>query len=383
MSIFDIAAILLSLAALFGFPEPPVLQAPYGGRPHAHGPRVFGPPHPRRPLLSADDGRRQKFVAGIDFNETLMNCMLSYLLFAGALHVNLSDLYRQKFAIGLLATAGILVSTFLVGTGVYFALDLLSGPSVPYIWCLVFGALISPTDPVAVLGVLKQAKAPKSLETKIAGESLFNDGVGVVVFLVLLGVATGNLQADAGSIASLFGIEVFGGLVLGLVVGWIGYSMIKRVDEFQIEVLITLAMVTGGYSLATHLHMSGPLAMVVAGLMIGNHGRSFAMSEKTREHLDSFWILVDEILNAVLFVLIGIRDPRPQPPPRLRDRRLDRYPHRHRGALPRHRIAGDRFAPVPRVQRSGDPRHDLGWYPGRDLRRPRLGASERRRWRDP
>lgn len=305
MNIFDIAAVLLTLAAVFGY-----LNHRYFKLPVAVAMMLMGLAFSMLLILAGHfypplTDVAQKFVERVDFDDTLMKGMLSYLLFAGALHVNLADLSRQKSVIGFLATAGVLASTFLVGTGFYYVLNWM-GMEVPYLYCLLFGALISPTDPVAVLGVLKQAGAPKSLETKIAGESLFNDGVGVVVFLVLLKMVTGDLQADMGSIGGLFLVEVLGGVVLGFVLGALGYFLIKGVNEFQIEVLITLALVTGGYSLATHLHMSGPLAMVVAGLMIGNHGRSFAMSDKTREHLDSFWLLIDEILNAVLFVLIGI-----------------------------------------------------------------------------
>ncbi len=246
----------------------------------------------------------EKVVARIDFNEALMHGMLSFLLFAGALHVDLNDLARQKFIIGTLATAGILLSTFLVGSALYLLLPL-AGFALPYVWCLVFGALISPTDPIAVLGILKSAKVPKSLEVKVAGESLFNDGVGVVVFIVLLGVATRG-DVSAGAVVGLFALEAIGGVLLGLGLGMLTYWMLKSVDSYQVEVLLTLALVMGGYALATALHLSGPIAIVVAGLLIGNHGRRFAMSAKTTENLDTFWELIDEILNAVLFVLLGL-----------------------------------------------------------------------------
>jgi CPA1 family monovalent cation:H+ antiporter len=200
---------------------------------------------------------------------------------------------------------GIVISTALVGTAAYFLLPLF-GFETPYIYCLLFGALISPTDPVAVLGILKKAGVGKSLETKITGESLFNDGVGVVVFLALLSIATGKHEPSFGFIAELFAVEVLGGIVLGMALGFLGYFLLKRIDNYQVEVLITLALVTGGYTLASHLHLSGPLAMVVSGLMIGNHGRLLAMSNTTRKHLDLFWELIDEILNALLFALIGL-----------------------------------------------------------------------------
>ncbi|MAS93890.1 MAG: sodium:proton antiporter [Verrucomicrobiales bacterium] len=231
--------------------------------------------------------------------------MLSYLLFAGALHVDLSDLAKQKWAIALMATIGVCLSTVLVGSIAYFLLPLF-GFETKFIYCLLFGALISPTDPVAVLGILKKAGVGKTLETKITGESLFNDGVGVVIFLALLGIATGKHEPSLGHVAELFAVEALGGIAFGAALGFVGYFLIRAIDNYQVEVLLTLAMVTGGYTLAMHFHLSGPLAMVVAGLMIGNHGRVLAMSNTTRKHLDLFWELLDEILNALLFALIGL-----------------------------------------------------------------------------
>lgn len=244
-------------------------------------------------------------VASIDFNETLLHGMLSFLLFAGALHVNINDLNEQKWVIGTLATIGIISSTFLVGTVIFYLLQWL-GIGISYIYCLVFGALISPTDPIAVMGILKVVGAPKTLETKIAGESLFNDGVGVVVFLVLLGIATGGSDASTSSVLSLFAIEFIGGVLFGLGLGFLGFFMLRGIDNYQVEVLITLALVMGGYVLAEVLHVSAPIAIVIAGLFIGNQGRMLAMSDKTRARLDDFWELIDEILNAVLFLLIGM-----------------------------------------------------------------------------
>ncbi|MGB0867095.1 MAG: cation:proton antiporter [Granulosicoccaceae bacterium] len=241
----------------------------------------------------------------IDFNTTLMEGMLSFLLFAGALHVNLQRLYKSRAIIALLATAGVLLSTAIIGFGSHYILGAM-GIELPLIYCLLFGSLISPTDPVAVMSILKSAGAPKDLEVKIAGESLFNDGIAVVVFLALLGIATGDASADAASIGKLFALEAGGGIVLGLACGALVYWMLADVDNYQVEVLLTLALVMGTYSLALTLHVSGVLAMVVAGLLIGNQGRAKAMSETTREHLDTFWELVDEILNAVLFLLIGL-----------------------------------------------------------------------------
>jgi CPA1 family monovalent cation:H+ antiporter len=247
----------------------------------------------------------ERMVRGIDFYETLMDGMLSFLLFAGALHVNLDDLRKQKWVIMSLATVGILTSTFLVG-GLSWLIFNGLGIHMPFIYCLVFGALISPTDPIAVLGVLKSVGVKKSLETKIAGESLFNDGIGVVVFLVMVGLATGSEQAEASHISLLLLQEAGGGAVFGLLAGGLTFYLLRSINNYQVEVLLTLALVMGGYAVASALHLSGPIAMVVAGLVIGNHGRILAMSETTRDHLDSFWELVDEVFNAVLFVLIGL-----------------------------------------------------------------------------
>ncbi|MDF1814249.1 MAG: sodium:proton antiporter [Verrucomicrobiales bacterium] len=244
-------------------------------------------------------------VNQIDFREALLDVMLSYLLFAGALHVNLMDLAKQRRIIALMATIGVVVSTFLIGGFVWLLLPVF-GIEVKFLYCLLFGSLISPTDPVAVLGIMKKAGVNKELETKITGESLFNDGIGVVVFLAILGIATGEHHLSAGHIAHLFAVEALGGVIFGVILGGIGYYMLKTINNYQIEVLITLAMVTGGYALALAIHVSGPLAMVVAGLMIGNQGRALAMSDQTRKHLDLFWELVDEILNALLFALIGL-----------------------------------------------------------------------------
>ncbi|MFT7444762.1 MAG: CPA1 family monovalent cation:H+ antiporter, partial [Granulosicoccus sp.] len=303
MNFLDTAAILLTLAAVFGYINHKVFKLPT-----SIGILLIGLGLSVLLLLFGGDALRERadtFVSEIDFNRAVMNVMLSFLLFAGALHVNLGDLRDQKWVVAILASVGLLVSTFLVGTASYFVFSW-TGFAVPYLWCLVFGALISPTDPVAVLGILKKAGAPKSLETKITGESLFNDGVGVVVYLVLVGLAVGEQDATVMSVGELFVVEVGGGLLLGGAVGFLAYWMLKTIDNYQIEVLITLALVTGGYQLASSWHLSGPLAMVVAGLMIGNQGRLMAMSDTTREHLDLFWELIDEVLNALLFLLIGL-----------------------------------------------------------------------------
>lgn len=256
-------------------------------------------------LSPAVSDQAASWLSRIDFDDTLLHGMLSFLLFAGALQINLDDLAEQKGVIGVLAFGGVLLSTALFGALIHLILNFVGLP-LPFVWCLLFGALISPTDPVAVLGILKSAKVPRSLETKIAGESLFNDGVGVVLFLVLSGIAVGGHAVTFQHIASLFLQEALGGVIFGLGIGYLTFRLLRSVDNYQVEVLLTLALVVGGYALATAWHLSGPIAIVVAGLLIGNHGRRLAMSSKTREHLDTFWELVDEILNAVLFVLIGL-----------------------------------------------------------------------------
>lgn len=241
----------------------------------------------------------------LDFTEVLLDGMLSMLLFAGALHVNISDLKRYRLPIGILACVGTLVSALLIATALYLMLPFF-GFGLPFLWCLLFGALISPTDPIAVMGILSSAGAPKSLETVIAGESLFNDGIGVVIFVLLLGILSSGDIPTANYVAHTLAVEAGGGIVFGLVLGAILYYMLKSIDSYQEEVLLTLAGVIGGYALASHWHLSGPLAMVMMGLMVGNRGRALAMSDKTRHYIDLFWELIDEILNAILFVLIGL-----------------------------------------------------------------------------
>jgi len=306
MTLFEITAILMVLTALFSYVNYRVLHLPttigvmFIALAVSLGFVTLG-------WLGVDIGQADvgRILKAIDFNQALLHGMLSFLLFAGAMHIKLSDLTSQKWAITIMATIGVVVSTFIVGGLTRSVLDLLQIP-VPFIFCLLFGALISPTDPVAVIGILKTAGVPKTLETKIAGEALFNDGIGVVVFVIILGLALGEGDITLGKVAVLFLEEAVGGAVLGLAIGLLAYQMLKRVDNYQVEVLITLALVMGGYALAHRIHTSGPIAIVVAGLLIGNHGRAFAMSDLTRERLDNFWELVDEILNALLFMLIGL-----------------------------------------------------------------------------
>ena len=250
------------------------------------------------------EAEAQRFIGAIDFNEALMHGMLGFLLFAGALHVKLDELLDLKWVIGTLAVIGTILSSLLIG-GLSYVVFALVGLPLPFLYCLLFGALISPTDPIAVMGVLRQARLPKALEMKIVGESLFNDGVGVVIFLVVLNLVPKE-TVHVTDVLVLFAEEALGGAALGLALGYIAYRMLRSVDNYQVEILITLALVMGSFGLADLLHTSGPIAVVVAGLLIGNHGRQWAMSETTREHLDNFWELLDELLNAVLFVLIGL-----------------------------------------------------------------------------
>ena len=306
MKIFEITALLMVLTALFSFINYRMLRMPttigvmFVALAVSLGIIGLG-------WIGIDIGQPEiaRLLNAVDFDQALLHGMLSFLLFAGALQIRFKDLTTQKWAITVLATAGVIASTFIVGTLTWLILDFLS-ISASFIYCLLFGALISPTDPVAVISILKTAGVPKNLETKIAGEALFNDGIGVVVFLIILELALGGHEITLGRVTLLFLKEAVGGAVLGLVIGVLAYQMLKRVNNYQVEVIITLALVMGGYAMADRIHTSGPIAIVVAGLLIGNQGRAFAMSETTREHLDDFWELVDEILNALLFMLIGL-----------------------------------------------------------------------------
>ena len=244
-------------------------------------------------------------ISEVDFTEVLMGAMLNFLLFAGAIHVNFSDLHEHRSPILTFATIGVVMSTFLVAGILYFISPLLN-VEVPFIYCLLFGSLISPTDPIAVLGILKQAGVPKSLETKIAGESLFNDGVAVVLFAVILQLAqSGEMDISMGHISWLLVKEAIGGLLLGVGLGFIASTAMRRVDDYIVSVLITLSVVMGGYLVARGFHISSPLTMVAAGLIIGNYGKRTAMSPVTKDYLNKFWELIDEILNAILFLFIG------------------------------------------------------------------------------
>ena len=341
---FSIFAVLITLAAAFSYLNHRFLGLPRTIALMLMSLLVSGVLMVLRHFHVPFEADAERLIRSVDFEKVLLAGMLGFLLFAGALHVNLGDLLDKrglqsryigrglqsryigigasigasKWEIGTFATAGVVGSTFLVGLLVW-GLSGLLGLDLRFVECLprlqarcnglgdlLFGALISPTDPIAVLGILKTAGAPKGLETQIAGESLFNDGIGVVVFITLLRLAAPGGAIGAGQVVGLLAAEALGGIVLGLALGYAAYRVLKSVDNYEVEALVTLALVTGGYALAHHLHTSGPLAMVVAGLLVGNHGRRFAMSARTREHPDTFWELIDEVLNAVLFVLIGL-----------------------------------------------------------------------------
>ncbi len=241
----------------------------------------------------------------LDFNEILMGAMLNFLLFAGAMHVNILDLKNLRWTIATYATISVVLSAFIV-SGILYYIAPYFGIQIPYIYCLLFGTLISPTDPIVVLGILKQAKVPKVIETKITGESLFNDGVAVVMFAVVLQIATNpNFDADFASVSKLFLMEAGGGILLGLLLGFTASNSMKKIDDYKVSALITLSIVMGGFLIAKELHISSPLAMVIAGLIIGNYGKKVAMSSTTRDYLAKFWELIDEIMNAILFLFIG------------------------------------------------------------------------------
>lgn len=247
-------------------------------------------------------------VRRIDFSKALLDGMLAFLLFAGALHVDFFKLRGRSLVVGAMATVGIIISTTIIAVAVWWISQMIGAP-LPFLWALVFGALISPTDPVAVMSTLKDVALPHTLETDMTGESLFNDGVGVVLFAILLAAALSGQSGDdftAAHIGRLFVVEALGGAVLGLATGYIAYRAMRLIDDYGIEVLITLALVMGSYALASSLHLSGPIAVVVAGLLIGNRGSADAMSETTRNYLFAFWTLVDEMLNSILFLLIGL-----------------------------------------------------------------------------
>lgn len=307
MDYFFIITVLVVLSALFGYLNVRVLKLP-----NTIGLMlitilftlaVFVLSYFDSTLLNAE----KYIISQIDFETVLLDIMLSFLLFAGALHTNFEQLKVQRWPVFLFSTLGVLTSTFLVGIATFYLLPIV-GLEVSFIYCLLFGALISPTDPIAVLGILKQAGVPKKLETKIVGESLFNDGVGVVVFLTIYQIAKlGSDNVTAMEVAQLFGQEVIGGIVLGAILGWITYRLMRSIDDYDIEVIITLAAVMLGTVIAQKLHLSAPLAVVTTGLIVGKDTvRNSAMSKITESYVDKFWELIDILLNTILFVLIGM-----------------------------------------------------------------------------
>ena len=306
MSLFAIISTLIVISALFGY-----LNVRFLKLPTTIGLMVITIVFTLLVLATSmfNDAlleQEKLFIAQIDFETVLLDVMLSFLLFAGALHTNFQQLKVQRKPILAFATFNTITSTFLVGCFSYFILKFLNF-EVEFIYCLLFGALISPTDPIAVLGILKQVGAPKKLETKIVGESLFNDGVGVVVFLTIYQIAKGGGEITFVNVAEMFLVEVVGGIALGLLLGWITYRLLKSIDDYDVEVIITIAAVMGGTVLAQYFHLSAPLAMVTAGLIVGTDTvRDTSMSEVTEQYVDKFWELLDILLNTVLFVLIGM-----------------------------------------------------------------------------
>jgi monovalent cation:H+ antiporter, CPA1 family len=310
MTGLEVAAVLICLAAAMGY-----LNAKFLRLPSAIGLMAIG-------LLGSfailgldvaglvDSAALQAFVSRIDFAHVLMHGLLGFLLFAGALHVDLADLAVHKWSILALALLGTLLSTFLIGAGTWLLLTWCGIP-LPFLQTLLFGALISPTDPIAVLGIMRSAKVSNDLAVQISGESLFNDGIGVVLFVVIAAAAGGTHPSAAG-MAVLFLREAVGGAIFGLALGYVAYRVLRSIDDYSVEVLITLAVVVGGYGAAERLHVSAPIAAVVSGLVVGNHGRRLGMSDETRRYVDMFWKLVDEILNAVLFLLLGLQATRLQ-----------------------------------------------------------------------
>jgi CPA1 family monovalent cation:H+ antiporter len=307
LTAFDFAAVLVVAAAVLGWFNHHFLRLP-----HVIGLTVMGAvgaiglllANAFIPAVTLDDTVAD-LLERLNFTDTLLQGMLSFLLFAGALHVDLDRLRASWLPVLLLSTVGVIVSTVLVGAAMWGIGALMDLPIAP-IWYFVFGALIAPTDPVSVLGVLREENVPEGLQATVAGESLFNDGVGIVVFTILLGAALTGQNFSLSDGARLFAIEAGGGVLIGLAAGWLGYRAMRSMDEYALEVTITLAVVMGGYALCSALHVSGPLAMAVAGLLIGNHGVTYAMSDVTRDYVVKFWEIVDELLNSVLFLLIGL-----------------------------------------------------------------------------
>jgi len=305
MTVFEMAACLITLSAVLGYVNYTILKLPPAIGLMALSLFCSFLLVLVGSVVPAVEREARELIRRVDLNQAFLNGMLGFMLFAGSLQIKIGELASRKWTVVVLSTVGVLVSTLLVGL-IVWGLFRATGYEARFIYCLLFGSLISPTDPIAVMSILRQAGVPKDMEIKIAGESLFNDGIGVVLFLGLLEIATGVVEPDAVHLAELFLWEAGGGAAMGFALGWITYLMLRKVDNYQVEVMMSLALVAGGYALVNSLHMSGPIAMVVAGILIGNLGRAYAMSTTTMNHVDTFWELLDEMLNAILFVLIGL-----------------------------------------------------------------------------
>jgi CPA1 family monovalent cation:H+ antiporter len=306
MAIFDVLSVLMVLAAVFSWLNHRYLRFPITVGVMAIGLALslalvgLSLVHP---AIKVD---AERLLAAIDFDQLLLHGALGFLLFAGALTLEFGELREHRVSIGVLAVLGTILSTIIVAGLCWLFTRPLDLGLTPY-HCLLFGAVISPTDPIAVLAMLKSLGAPRHLEVQIAGESLFNDCAGVVLFIALLQFGARPLDHGvAFGLVTLIVREVLGGAAFGLLLGLLAYLMLRRIDDYQVEILISLALVTGGYTAAERLHLSAPIAVVMAGLLVGNRGRAFAMADQPRLHLDTFWELIDEVLNALLFVLLGL-----------------------------------------------------------------------------
>lgn len=306
MSLFELMGTLIFVVALFGYVNHRFIKLPEPIGTTAMGISatlvltILSGTHPHLVVTA------KEFAKALDFTDLVFHGLLGILLFAGSLHVSITDLARKKMPIIALATGGVIISTIVVGFLTHWLFAALGNP-LPMVYCFLFGALISPTDPIAVMGALKSAGIPKDTELKVAGESLFNDGTAVVAFMLMLGLATGTTSPTLESISMMLLTEVGGAILYGLAAGYLAFYLIKGVDSYPLEILITLALATSGYAFAEWLHVSAPLSVVVMGLVIGNHGATAVMSPKTREHLFQFWGVMDEILNLILFGLIGLK----------------------------------------------------------------------------
>ncbi|VVC75745.1 Na(+)/H(+) antiporter NhaP [Aquicella siphonis] len=306
MNLFDISAIVLTASAIGSFVNHKWIRLPssIGLLLLAMGLGFAGIFLQKIGVISNE--HIELFLSSINFNETVFHGMLSFLLFAGSLQINIEDLKSAKLPIAMTATISTLLSTLMIGLAFFMLANRLGFENITLLYAMLFGAILSPTDPIAALSIIKKMRASKKIETIITGESLFNDGVAIVIFLTIIEILHSNGEAGFAQAAEFLLLEAGGGIVFGGIIGWIAYRMLLKIDDMHVELFIMLAVVTGGYTLAEKLRLSAPLAMVVAGIIIGNHGRSHAMSDHSRIYLDAFWEAIDEILNTVLFFLIGL-----------------------------------------------------------------------------